>query len=53
METKTILGNRGHKKTNFRFWGTVEEANLSQGNMGADTPSPLEGSYPTFVTASS
>ena len=31
--TKTILGNREHiKKTNFRFLGTGEQANLFQGN---------------------
>ena len=28
MGTKTLLGNREHKKTNFRFWGIGEQANL-------------------------
>ena len=32
--TKTILGNREHKKTNFDFWGTWEQAYLFQGNKG-------------------
>ena len=36
--TKTILGNREHKKTNFRFWGTGEQANIFQGNNGTGTP---------------
>ena len=40
--TKTILGNREHKKTNFRFfWETGEQANLFQGNKG--TGNPWEG----------
>ena len=33
-----ILGNREHEKTNFQFWGTGEQANLFQGNMGTGTP---------------
>ena len=44
--TKTILGNRKHKKTNFRFLGnrgtsqfiSGEQANLFQGNKGTGTP---------------
>ena len=34
--TKTILGNRVHKKTNFIFLGTGN--NLFQGNNGTGTP---------------
>ena len=39
--TKTILGNREHKNTNFRFLGnrgTGEQAILFQGNKGTGTP---------------
>ena len=38
--TKTILGNREHKKTHFRFLGKDEQANLFQGNKGTGTPPP-------------
>ena len=41
--TKTILGNREHKKTNLDFWGTGEQANLFQGNKGTGTPTSLGG----------
>ena len=37
-ETKTILENRKHKKTIFRFLGTGEQANLFQENKGTGTP---------------
>ena len=42
--TKTILGNRDHKKTNFRLWGTGEQANLFHGNIqqGNRYPHPEE-----------
>ena len=36
--TKTILGNREHRKHIFDFWGTGEQANLFQGNKGTGTP---------------
>ena len=36
--TKTILGNREHRKQIFDFWGTGEQANLFQGNKGTGTP---------------
>ena len=38
--TKTILGNREHRKQIFDFWGTGEQANLFQGNKGTGTPPP-------------
>ena len=38
--TKTILGNRKHKKANIRFWG--EQPNFNQGNKGIGT-TPWEG----------
>ena len=41
-ETKTILGNREHRKQIFHFWGTREQANLFEGNKGTGTP-PWEG----------
>ena len=37
---KAILGNREHKKTNFRFLRTGEQANLFQGNKGTGNPPP-------------
>ena len=40
--TKTILGNREHKKI-FDFWGTGEQVNLFQGNKGTGTPPPHTG----------
>ena len=46
--TKTILGNREHKKTNFDFWGTGEQANLFQGNKGTSTP--WEGLYDALLS---
>ena len=42
-ETKTILGNREHRKQIFDFGGTGEQANLFQGNKGTGTPPPWEG----------
>ena len=36
--TKTILGNREHKKQMFDFLGTGEQANLFQGKKGTGTP---------------
>ena len=39
--TKTILGNREHRKQIFYFEGTGEQANVFQGNNGTGTP--LEG----------
>ena len=41
--TKTILGNREHRKQFFDFFGTKEQANLFQGKKGTGTP--WEGSY--------
>ena len=41
--TKTILGNRQHKKTIFDLGRIGEQANLSQGNKGTGTP--LGGPY--------
>ena len=41
--TKTILGNREHRKQIFGFWGTGEQANLFQGNKGIGTPPPPLG----------
>ena len=38
--TKTILGNREHKKTKFQFLGTGEQANLFQGYKGTGAPFP-------------
>ena len=38
MVTKTTLGEKEHKETNFRFWRTGEQANLFQGNKGTGTP---------------
>ena len=35
--TKTILGNREHKKQIFEFWRTGEQANVFQGNKGTGT----------------
>ena len=40
MGTKTILGNREHKKTIFHFWGTGEQANLFRESKGTGTPPP-------------
>ena len=36
--TKTILGNREHRKQIFDFLGTREQANLFQGEKGTCTP---------------
>ena len=36
--TKTIMGNREHRKQIFDFGGTGEQANLFQGNKGTLTP---------------
>ena len=41
-ETKAILGNREHKKTNFRL-GAEENAPLFHGNKGTGTPNTLGG----------
>ena len=45
--TKTILGNREHQKTNFRWGGggvgTGEHAPLFQGIKGTGTPTTLGG----------
>ena len=38
--TKTILGNREHKKTNFRFLGNRGTSQFIQGNKGTGTPPP-------------
>ena len=38
LGTKTISGNREHKKAIFDFWGKGEQANLFQGNKGTGTP---------------
>ena len=38
--TKTILGNREHRKQIFDFWGTGEQAILFQGNKRTTTPPP-------------
>ena len=38
--TKTIFGNRKHKKAYLQFWGTGEQANLFQENKGTGTPPP-------------
>ena len=37
--TKTILGNREHKKTNFRFLGTRGTNQLISGELGNKYPS--------------
>ena len=36
--TKTIFGNREHRKQIFDFLGTKEQANLFQGKKGTGTP---------------
>ena len=36
--TKTILGNREHKKTNFRFWGNRETSQFISGEQGNRYP---------------
>ena len=36
--TKTILGNREHRKQFFNFGGTWEQANLFQENKGTGNP---------------
>ena len=38
--TKTILENIEHRKQNFDFWVTGEQANLFQGNKGIGTLPP-------------
>ena len=49
---KTILRNWEHKKTNFRFLGTGEQANLLQGNKGTGTPlgGPQHFAHLTILT---
>ena len=43
-KTNTIFGMREHKKTIFRFWGTMEQSNLFQSNKETGTPPPpVEG----------
>ena len=42
--TKTILGNREHKKTNFRFWGNRGTSQFSSREQGNRYP-PLGGPY--------
>ena len=49
MGTKTILGNREHRKQIFDFWGTGEQAHLFQGNKGTGTPLPLGGPHCYFT----
>ena len=42
--TKTILGNREHKKTNFRFWGNRGTSQFISGEQGNRYP-PLGGPH--------
>ena len=41
--TKTILGNREHKKTNFRFLGNRGTSQFISGEQGNMNPHPLGG----------
>ena len=41
--TKTILGNREHKKTNFWFFGNRETSQFISGEQGNRYPTPWEG----------
>ena len=41
--TKTILGNREHKKTNFRFWGNRRSSQFISGEQGNRYPPPPPG----------
>ena len=45
--TKTILGNREHKKTNFRFLGNRGTSQFISGEQGNRYP-PWEGLTKTF-----
>ena len=38
--TKTILGNREHTKTNFRFWGNMGASQFISGEQGNRYPHP-------------
>ena len=52
-ETKTILGNREHKKTNFRFWGNRGISQFISGEQGNSNPStpppPLGGPHRKII----
>ena len=41
--TKTILGNREHKKTNFRFLGNMGTSQFISGEQGNKYPPPPPG----------
>ena len=43
--TKTILGNREHKKTNFRFLGNRGTSHFISGEQGNRYPHPLGGPH--------
>ena len=48
MGTKTIMGNREHKKAIFILWGTGEQSNLFKGNKGTGTR-PGRASYMLYA----
>ena len=46
VRTKTILGNREHKKTNFRFWGNRGKKSIYfRGTREQVPPPPGRASY--------
>ena len=49
--TKTILGNREHKKTNFRFLGNRGTSQFILGEQGNRYPPPLGGPPKGQLTA--